>query len=108
MPDYKIFDTKGADNPDHSTSAECRDLVTFQQRKMSCTITFSLRVLLIFSVFLALSTCTKDKKTDTNEKDKWKKKNIRDYNDADMERLYDEWEVKLSHNFATCQLSIFK
>jgi len=30
MPDYKIFDTKGADNPDHSTSAECRDLVTFQ------------------------------------------------------------------------------
>jgi len=27
--------------------------------------------------------------------DKWKKKDIRDYTDADVERLYEQWEVGL-------------
>lgn len=28
-----------------------------------------------------------------NEKPSWAKKDIRDYSDADMERLLDQWEV---------------
>ena len=30
-----------------------------------------------------------------NDKDKWKKKDIRDYSEADMERLLDQWEVRI-------------
>jgi hypothetical protein len=33
------------------------------------------------------------KEDDGGEKDKWKKKHITDYNDADLERLYEQWEV---------------
>lgn len=33
------------------------------------------------------------KKTDKKEKPDWAKKDIRDYTDADLERLYDQWEV---------------
>ena len=28
-----------------------------------------------------------------DQKEKWKKKDITDYNDADMERLFEQWEV---------------
>lgn len=33
------------------------------------------------------------KKAKDNEKPDWAKKDIRDYTDADMERLLDQWEV---------------
>lgn len=33
------------------------------------------------------------KKTKGNDKPEWAKKDIRDYTDADMERLLDQWEV---------------
>ncbi|GIY60936.1 LDLR chaperone boca, partial [Caerostris extrusa] len=32
------------------------------------------------------------KKADQKEKPDWAKKDIRDYTDADLERLYDQWE----------------
>ncbi|XP_013783513.1 LDLR chaperone boca-like [Limulus polyphemus] len=41
---------------------------------------------------LFLSTLIFAKKSDKNEKPSWAKKDIRDYNDADLERLYDQWE----------------
>lgn len=46
-----------------------------------------------FLIFIALTSSTKK---DDNEKENvegWKKKNIRDYSDADMERLFEQWEV---------------
>ena len=64
---------------------------------LSCTSTFGL---LFFFIFLSLvvsgglGTKSDDKKDkNSGEKDKWKKKDIRDYNDADLERLFDQWEV---------------
>lgn len=33
------------------------------------------------------------KKSKENSKPEWAKKDIRDYTDADMERLLDQWEV---------------
>jgi len=33
------------------------------------------------------------KKSDPENKPSWAKKDIRDYNDADLERLLDQWEV---------------
>lgn len=35
------------------------------------------------------------KKTKQNAKPDWAKKDIRDYTDADMERLLDQWEVSI-------------
>ncbi|CAG5129074.1 unnamed protein product [Candidula unifasciata] len=48
-------------------------------------------------LFLAVASCPlaparKDKGKNDDVAEKWKKKDIRDYNDADMERLLDQWE----------------
>lgn len=48
-----------------------------------------LTLLLIFGLF-PLIWC---KKYEGDDKPDWAKKNIRDYTDADIERLYDQWEV---------------
>merc|ERR1712038_1295107 len=45
---------------------------------------FRVGCLLLSILFIYPSSC--------NDADKWKKKDIRDYNDADMERLFDQWE----------------
>lgn len=68
---------------------------------MACTVTFTLIlfIFLTFSTFITLS--TKDKTKESDQKNAWKKKDVRDYTDADIERLYDEWEVSLSLVFAT-------
>ena len=50
----------------------------------SCLVT----VLLIVNY----SVLTKCKKKDGSDKPDWAKKDIRDYSDADLERLYDQWE----------------
>jgi len=42
----------------------------------------------LLTLFLALYVKSEE---DANEK--WKKKDIRDYTDADLERLYEQWEV---------------
>ena len=51
----------------------------------------------VFIVFTLLTTSLGkkvDKKAKDNKKEeKWKKKDIRDYSEADLERLYDQWEV---------------
>lgn len=49
-------------------------------------------LLLNLLVLLAVVEC---KKFDDKEKPKWAKKDIRDYNEADLERLLNQWEVKL-------------
>ena len=45
---------------------------------------------------MCLSVAFADKADKEKEaKEKWKKKDIRDYSDADLERLFDQWEVCL-------------
>ena len=36
---------------------------------------------------------SKDESKSDNDGEKWKKKDIRDYSEADMERLLEQWEV---------------
>lgn len=57
-----------------------------------------LRCLLILLVVLQV--VLSKKKDDLKEKrdEKWKKKDVRDYSDADVERLYDQWEVSVSQS----------
>lgn len=47
-------------------------------------------ILLVILVVAAIGNCKKAK-----EKPKWAKKDIRDYSEADMERLLDQWEVRV-------------
>lgn len=47
----------------------------------------------IFVIFIVTTTVV-SKKFKENEKPDWAKKDIRDFTDADMERLLDQWEVK--------------
>lgn len=48
-----------------------------------------LTLLFVFVIF----PLTWSKKYQGDNKPEWAKKNIRDYSDADIERLYDQWEV---------------
>lgn len=47
----------------------------------------------ILAIFIITTTVT-SKKFKENEKPDWAKKDIRDFTEADMERLLDQWEVK--------------
>lgn len=51
---------------------------------------FFAHVVLLF----VLTTKVTSKKFKENEKPEWARKDIRDFTDADMERLLDQWEVK--------------
>jgi hypothetical protein len=42
---------------------------------------------------MLLIAAVSSKKFAEKDKPKWAKKDIRDYNDADLERLLDQWEV---------------
>lgn len=59
---------------------------------MSCTLHFVVLICLIL-------TCnsTKEKSKESKGDEKWKKKDIRDYSEADLERLFDQWEVGWFH-----------
>lgn len=48
-------------------------------------------ILIYFLVLLTISSC---KKASEDNKPQWAKKDIRDYNEADLERLLDQWEVR--------------
>lgn len=49
-------------------------------------------VCLLVSLIFILKTASCKKFTDEN-KPEWAKKDIRDFNDADLERLLEQWEV---------------
>lgn len=49
--------------------------------------------LLLCIVFASNALLVSTKKFKDNEKPDWAKKDIRDYSDADLERLLDQWEV---------------
>ena len=46
----------------------------------------------LLSIFIVIISGKKFE--DEKEKPAWAKKDIRDYNEADLERLLDQWEVK--------------
>jgi len=53
-------------------------------------------IMLLILLFSPYTTCSKE---DTDEEkppedDKWKKKDVRDYSEADLEKLFDQWEVR--------------
>lgn len=49
--------------------------------------------LLLWLCFFGVILISNCKKADDKNKPEWAKKDIRDYNDADLERLLDQWEV---------------
>lgn len=49
-------------------------------------------------IVLVVATAVYSKKFKENEKPEWAKKDIRDYTEADMERLLDQWEVRKLQN----------
>lgn len=53
---------------------------------------FIVIIYLIVSILVISKTAT-SKKYDKKEKPEWAKKDIRDFTDADMERLLEQWEV---------------
>lgn len=46
----------------------------------------------ILAVILLFACCVLAKKSDPGNKPEWAKKDVRDYSEADMERLLDQWE----------------
>jgi hypothetical protein len=48
--------------------------------------------MLLFTTVICIIHC---KKFQDKEKPAWAKKDIRDYNDADLERLLEQWEVSM-------------
>lgn len=48
-------------------------------------------------VFALFAEITGDKDTKRIAREKLKKKDVRDYTDADVEELYEQWEVKRLH-----------
>lgn len=48
----------------------------------------------MFWLLIAILSLTSAKKFKDDSKPDWAKKDIRDFTDADMERLLDQWEVK--------------
>lgn len=48
-------------------------------------------------VYLLIFICVSPKKYADEEKPQWAKKDIRDFSDADMERLLDQWDVSVIH-----------
>lgn len=52
------------------------------------------RTFSIIISFLVLITVATSKKSTKDNKPAWAKKDIRDYSEADLERLLDQWEVR--------------
>lgn len=52
----------------------------------------AVRITCILGIFLLIFVGVSSKKTNDEEKPAWTKKDIRDYTDADMERLLDQWD----------------
>lgn len=55
---------------------------------------FKMKAFASILIIVVISTAINSKKFNENDKPEWAKKDIRDYTDADMERLLDQWEVK--------------
>lgn len=61
------------------------------------------RVFLLISLLFVCSLVIAQAKKDEDEKPAWAKKKITDYSDADMERLLDQWNVRICLRFLKIQ-----
>ena len=53
-------------------------------------------ILVCIACFVLIGVISAKRKDATDDpEEKWKKKDVRDYTDADLERLLDQWEVTL-------------
>ena len=59
---------------------------------LTCLFNKTFLLLLVACCLFATIVECKSKKNE-NAEEKWKKKQVTDYTDADLERLYDQWEV---------------
>lgn len=57
----------------------------------------SSKYLVCLVLFSSLSVLTAKKFEKAKEKPAWAKKDIRDYSEADLERLLDQWEVRIGY-----------
>ncbi|CAL1528141.1 unnamed protein product [Lymnaea stagnalis] len=53
---------------------------------------YSFMILVVLFLFCFVNGKKDSKKEKSDESEKWKKKDVRDYNDVDLERLYEQWE----------------
>lgn len=60
-------------------------------------ITSSRKFQIISLLVVCLAIAASAKKKDGEEKPVWAKKSITDFSDADMERLLDQWNVRIIH-----------
>ena len=47
----------------------------------------------LYLILIVVTVVCNSDKSGKKEEEKWKKKDVRDYDDGDVERLYDQWEV---------------
>lgn len=59
------------------------------------TSTRKFQLILMLVVFIGISAYAK-KGSSVDEKPAWAKKKLTDYSDADMERLLDQWNVRIN------------
>lgn len=60
----------------------------------------------IFIILCTICVLVDCKKFKENDKPNWAKKDIRDYSDADLERLLDQWEVNFDNNYIISLLKV--
>lgn len=84
--------------------SELREIRSAEEELCSTVMEVMLKgCLLVFVVshFLLLNVVLSDESENAEKEanEKWKKKDVRDYTEADIERLYEQWEV-------TCQAQV--
>lgn len=84
--------------------SELREVCSAEEELCSTVMEVMLKgCLLVFVVshFLLLNVVLSDESENAEKEanEKWKKKDVRDYTEADIERLYEQWEV-------TCQAQV--
>ena len=52
-----------------------------------------IKAYILLLVCVSVVYCSVDGKDNKVDSEKWKKKDVRDYTDADLEKLLDQWEV---------------
>ena len=67
-------------------------IVSVRIMKFRCSATYSIPILVILAQICETHADVKNKSFSSSASPK-RKKSLLDYNDADMERIYDEWEV---------------
>lgn len=85
------------------SSAEIARQQNILKQKFLLNSTMNNKSVYILVSFLLLAAFVRSKKSGRENKPEWAKKDIRDYSEADLERLLDQWEVRNSSNLKARQ-----